>query len=249
MSKGSRKIKCLGNSVDTNEYYLHPITLNLGKNVAPHKICPSDIHYKNGKIRLTIADNNTSLTDKDIKSFMALPYLNLDTEQCSDRCMFLFYKNNHYDLIKFNYNKQSIIENKINKKIQNETKYYTIFNKNDLPPPLHILLLIFGSYYINLEDSAKKKFKFYKYLFDGFNESLNKQLAILNNTEFNKSFIPFDFFGSFRFLIIRLTTSAESDLFVPITPIGPRLAQPTTYTLCSTCPAILAIRPFSILTP
>ena len=68
-------------------------------------------------------------------------------------------------------------------------KYYTIFNKNDLPPPLHILLLIFGSYYINLEDSAKKKFKFYKYLFDGFNESLNKQLAILNNTEFNKSFI------------------------------------------------------------
>jgi hypothetical protein len=94
MSKDSRKIKCLGNSVDTNEYYLHPITLNLGKNVAPHKICPSNIYYKNGKIRLTVADNNTSLTDKDIKSFMALPYLNLDIEQ-----MLSFYKIENIDNI------------------------------------------------------------------------------------------------------------------------------------------------------
>ena len=77
---GSRKIKCLGNSVDTNEYYLHPITLNLGKNVAPHKICPSEIHYKNGQIRLTIKDTSTKLSERDIQSFMALPYLNLNID-------------------------------------------------------------------------------------------------------------------------------------------------------------------------
>ena len=165
--------------IESADYWANDIAINA--------IC------KELKINIIAIENfkeNVNLKNKlKVKELLKIPYLNLDTEQCSDRCMFLFYKNNHYDLIKFNYNKQSIIENKINKKIQNETKYYTIFNKNDLPPPLHILLLIFGSYYINLEDSAKKKFKFYKYLFDGFNESLNKQLAILNNTEFNKSFI------------------------------------------------------------
>jgi hypothetical protein len=36
------------------------------------------------------------------------------------------------------------------------------------------------------------------------------------------------FFGVVRFEISNLITSEESLLFVPITPVGPLLAQPTT---------------------
>ncbi len=84
MSKGTRHIKCLGNSIDTNEFYLHPITLALIKNVNKDnkKICPSELHYVDGKSRYyKKMDNDVSLADKDIQTFMALPYLNINIEQ------------------------------------------------------------------------------------------------------------------------------------------------------------------------
>ncbi len=84
MSKGTRHIKCLGNSIDTNEFYLHPITLALIKNVNKDnkKICPSELHYVEGKSRYyKVMDKETLLSDKDIQTFMALPYLNISIEQ------------------------------------------------------------------------------------------------------------------------------------------------------------------------
>ena len=81
MNKDYRQIKCLGNSIDTNEFYLHPITLKVAKNVSTHKICPTGFYYKNGKLETHIRTNSDpNLSKRDIQSYMALPYLNLSSE-------------------------------------------------------------------------------------------------------------------------------------------------------------------------
>ena len=117
---------------------------------------------------------------------LRIPYLDFNKDRlCKDKCMFLFYKQNHYNLIRFNYNKQLIQEKDMMKKILNIKKYYTIFNINEFPPPLHILLLIFGSYYIKLDDENKLNFKFYKSIINGFDISMQNKLMLLNNKEFN----------------------------------------------------------------
>jgi hypothetical protein len=79
----TRKVKCVGNSVDTNEFFLHPITLELVLNKGPKKICPTELHYVNNKpYTVKPASNDDSkLSDRDIQSYMAVPYLNLNIEQ------------------------------------------------------------------------------------------------------------------------------------------------------------------------
>ncbi len=77
----TRKIKCFGNGIETNEFFLHPITLTLTKNLNNKKICPTELYYKNGKAYYEkVADENT-LSTMDIQRFMALPYLNLNLGQ------------------------------------------------------------------------------------------------------------------------------------------------------------------------
>ncbi len=80
-NKGTRKIKCVGNSVDTNEFFLHPITLELVKNKGPKKICPTELHYVNDKPYTAAPIDNIKLSDRDIQSYMAVPYLSLNLEQ------------------------------------------------------------------------------------------------------------------------------------------------------------------------
>lgn len=80
--KSTRKIKCLGNCIDTGEYYLHPITLALSKNNSTtKKYCPTEFHYdKDGPTYAKQCSKN-SISNYDIMKFMALPYLNLNIEQ------------------------------------------------------------------------------------------------------------------------------------------------------------------------
>ena len=79
-----RKIKCIGNSVDANEYFLHPITLEIILNKGPKKICPTELHYVKDK-PYTVAPedkvDNVKFSDRDIQNYMAVPYLNLNMEQ------------------------------------------------------------------------------------------------------------------------------------------------------------------------
>ena len=126
------------------------------------------------------------ITIEKYNQLLRIPYLDFNKDRlCKDKCMFLFYKDNHYDVLRFNYNKQLIQEKDMMKKILNIKKYYTIFNINEFPPPLHILLLIFGSYYIKLDDENKLNFKFYKSIINSFDISIQKKLPLLNITEFN----------------------------------------------------------------
>ncbi len=80
----TRKVKCVGNSVDTNEFFLHPISLELVLNKGPKKICPTELHYVNNKpytVKPVSSVDETKLSDRDIQSYMAVPYLNLNMEQ------------------------------------------------------------------------------------------------------------------------------------------------------------------------
>ncbi len=92
----TRPVKCVGNSVDTNEFFLHPISLELVLNKGPKKICPTELHYVNNKPYMVkpVAnkDDDTKLSDRDIQSYMAVPYLNLNIEQ-----MLSIYKINSID--------------------------------------------------------------------------------------------------------------------------------------------------------
>jgi hypothetical protein len=106
MSSGTRKIKCLGNKVQTNEFYLHPITLSLGQNKNNQPICPSEIYYENGKTRTIAHYDNKKLSDRDVQTFMSLPYLNLNINQVLD-----IYKIKTVDDI-INWVNTSIMENK-----------------------------------------------------------------------------------------------------------------------------------------
>ncbi len=142
MIKGTRNIKCLGNSIDTNEFYLHPITLALIKNVNKDnkKICPSELHYVDGKSRYyKIIDKEVSLSDKDIQTFMTLPYLNINIEQ-----MLKIYKidsNDPDSIMKW------VTENIENKKpfqyINRIVNIWIKFNYNDLILNNKILIAIY----------------------------------------------------------------------------------------------------------
>lgn len=85
MSKGTRKIKCLGKEVKPDEYYIHPITLALGKNKNNVEICPSEIYFdkdSKGEYKTkTISKPDKNLSERDVQTFMALPYLRLDPNQ------------------------------------------------------------------------------------------------------------------------------------------------------------------------
>jgi len=126
------------------------------------------------------------ITIEKYNQILRIPYLNFNKNRlCQNKCLFLYYKNHHYDLMRFNYNKQLVQEKDMMKKLLNIKKYYTIFDINKMPPPLHILLLIFGSYYIKLNNENKLRFKFYNSIMDGFDTSIDKKLANLNIKEFN----------------------------------------------------------------
>jgi hypothetical protein len=117
MSKDYRQIKCLGNSIDTNEFYLHPITLKIAKNVSTHKICPTGFYYKNGKLETHIRTNfDPNLSNKDIQSYMALPYLNLSIE----------YMLNIYNIEVSDTLSIDSLMNQIDKMIQTDKKFETI---------------------------------------------------------------------------------------------------------------------------
>jgi hypothetical protein len=175
MSK-NRKIKCLGNSIDTNEIYLHPITLELVVNKGPKKICPTELHYVNNKPYTGAPIENPNLTEKDIQSFMALPYLNLNIEH-----MLSIYKIESIDsMVKWideciNLNKQFNYINRI-------LNIWIRFNFEELTKNNKILVSIYkklnNKYYNislnNIEEKINEWFSKTKY--DDFNVNLAKYL-------------------------------------------------------------------------
>ena len=178
--KGTRKIKCVGNSIDTNEFFLHPITLELVKNKGQKKICPTELHYVDGKpYTAAPIDNiiNTNLSDRDIQSYMAVPYLSLNMEQ-----MLSIYKINSIDsMMKW---LDDNISNRPLETINRILMVWIRFNFEDLKNNNRILINIYkkigNKHYkkdINTEDIEKKINNWFKKTTsDIFNLDLTKYI-------------------------------------------------------------------------
>ena len=106
----------------------------------------------------------------------------LTKEKCNKKIMFLYHTKNHYELINFKYKTKEII-NKVGEGLRQEKKYtfkqYTIFNENDFPPPIHILFLIYGSIYSQLDQESKEQFSIYTPVMSAIESSV---IHILNQT-------------------------------------------------------------------
>jgi hypothetical protein len=94
------------------------------------------------------------------RSILNIPYANFSiTNDDWNKYMFLYYNQNHYELMTFN------------KKNGNKI---TIFERNHLTCPLYLLFLIFGSYYAPIIDADdKNNFTFYRDIMIAFENSLN----------------------------------------------------------------------------
>ena len=131
----SNKIKCVGNSINQNEVFLHPVTLELVLNNSSKKICPTELHYVNGKAYTAAPIDQTKFSDKDLQSFMSVPYLNLSMEQ-----LLLMYKIDSIDtMIKW-------LDNNMDKPLQTVNRVLMVwirFNFEELKKNNRILINIY----------------------------------------------------------------------------------------------------------
>ena len=133
---------------------------------------------------IPIEENETNNSNKNQPPTFKL--LNKFSEaSCRNKIMFLYYSNsNHYDLVRFGFKQQNI------------TKYCTIFDKNTketfiLLPPMHILLLIYGTLYWFQTTEVKEAFLMYKDIMRIIEVSVKRILEnkiVINKKSFNDIF-------------------------------------------------------------
>jgi hypothetical protein len=112
-------------------------------------------------------------------------------EKCSNKIMFLFYQNNHYELIRFTYNIKPVIKTfgqGLRQHTEYDKKWFTIFKSKDLPPPFHILILLYGTIYSTLDPLSKTEYKFFTYANDKINSSVLKISRTPHWLEFKTNF-------------------------------------------------------------
>lgn len=174
---GNRKIKCIGNCVEKDNKFLHPITLQLITNKSKNNKCATKYHLDNNNKGSFIKNCNKDdkLDNFELINYMALPYINLSIKQIIN-----IYKVNSIDnLIEW-------VENNIknNKPFEHINRILNIWMKdnynivkdfNDIFNDLY--LKIYNNYW------KKNKIKDVKNKIDKF---INKWLK--NNKETNFSF-------------------------------------------------------------
>ena len=95
---------------------------------------------------------------------------------CSKNIMFLYRENLHYELISFNYKQQKLSKSDVIKRITFD-KNFTIFKSGNIPPPFQILVLIYGSNYVLLENNLKENYGIYSEYMKTINASVMKSLT------------------------------------------------------------------------
>jgi hypothetical protein len=111
-------------------------------------------------------------------------------KMCFKKIMFLYNSGNHYELIRFTYkNKKNTITNALgNKEIIYTNRFYAIFRYDNIPPPIYMLFLIYGSIYVTISDPEKTNFTIYPTVMKEINDSLMKILTEEENREFIENF-------------------------------------------------------------
>jgi hypothetical protein len=129
----------------------------------------------------------------------------LTKEKCSKKVMYLFYEKNHYELIRFTY----FIKPLINKdQTTYQEKWYTIFKDTDFAPPVHILMLIYGTIYSTLNKLSQNNFAIYKHIMKEIDHSVFK-LLINEPKNFSKDFD--DIFPNKNTIEFRMRKQYESN--------------------------------------
>jgi hypothetical protein len=131
------------------------------------------------KLKLNVIPINTKDNDS-----INIPFANFNIEYDTwKKYLFVYYKNNHFELFTFN---ENFIEKKTNlsKKI--------IFSRSgsitDLPP-IYILFVIYGGYYCNIRD--KNKFTFQKEIMKLIDNTVNTKVNALTDSKI--------FYSKFKF--------------------------------------------------
>ena len=111
------------------------------------------------------------ITIQNRGGIMSVPYISNSNNRWT-RYMFLYFKNNHYELVTFDYTfRVKVSEPKFYEKKTSVKE--VIFNKGgNIFPPFYIIFLVFASYYINVIDEKNK---------GAFQIFPNNLLALLDN--------------------------------------------------------------------
>jgi hypothetical protein len=128
--------------------------------------------------KYTVNGSNTKL-----KAFFGRPTTIKDI--CSNKILFLYYRDNHYELIRFKYFKNIIQQKGAIKSSKTITTWNTVFDLNGIPPPLHILILIYASDYVNIPLEQRNNYGVFKNYMESINSSVNKNIE---NPEFVNQF-------------------------------------------------------------
>lgn len=169
--KSTRKIKCIGDSIDTNDFFLHPLTLQLYKNTdkTGKKICPTELYYDNTRKPRYVSFADDKISEKDIQTFMALPYLNLSIDH-----FLKIYKIDKIDSI-IRWVDSMIEEDKLFDTINRIINVWIRFNFDDLINNNKILINIY----------KKIGYKYYpKVNIDNFENKINEWFKKNNSDNF-----------------------------------------------------------------
>lgn len=148
------------------------------------------INILNKQLKLNI------IVIQNIDDKLAIPYPNIKSTDNNtwNKYLFLYNKDNHYELITFDY------------LIKAPTKFVrvkkTIFNRgNNITPPFYIIFLLFSTFYIKLAEAEKDSIELFLNFFYAIQDSFNHIRAApldsdINIPIFNKNFQ--NYFGNFR---------------------------------------------------
>jgi hypothetical protein len=192
-----QKPKQLTNSILGNNYF-NPFSTIKTRNEINNYILSSDYWANSLAVDalISVLGLNIIAVEKTTDNKIRVPYIN--TVYNWNKYMFLYYQNSHYELISFDYILQKIQKQPV-LRVKKYTKTIIIFDKNDeLYPPLWLIFLIFGSFYINiLNENDKQNFTLLPFIFNSLDVTFDNIMNIPNNNNkvrflnlFNNYFNP-----------------------------------------------------------
>jgi hypothetical protein len=192
-----QKPKQLTESILRNNYF-NPFTTIKNRNEINNYILGSDYwaNYVAIDALISVLGLNIIAIENTEDNKIRVPYIN--TRYNWNKYMFLYYQNSHYELISFDYILQKIQKLPV-LRVKKYTKTIIIFDKNDeLYPPLWLIFLIFGSFYINiLNENDKQNFTLLPFIFNSLDVTFDNIMTIPDNASkvrflnlFNNYFHP-----------------------------------------------------------
>ena len=145
-------------------------------------------------------------------------------DQCAHRVMYLLHKQNHYELIRFSYITKPLVKpigEGLRNKIDYTAKWYSIFSSNELSPPIHILVLLYGSIYAPLQASSQHQFSLYRPIMKYIHNAVSAILFTPEKDMFAKWFNDLFPSNANRIRSDSATTSTSTTDTPPSSPLSP----------------------------